>query len=602
MSNAIALVDDPEIVFIDEDGAGPARERESQAWTIAIIDDDSAVHDGTRFALYDYTLNGRGLRILSAYSAAEGRALLAAEPEVAVVFLDVVMETDTAGLDLVDYIRNELGNRTVRIVLRTGQPGRAPERQVVVDYDINDYKAKTELTADKLFTTLTAALRSYEQLKQLTETRHGLGVIVEAAAAFFDVSSVERLAASVFPRLDLLLQARCSGLLALREARDGQGSAVLAGAGEYERLAGAGAEALPPEIAERIAAAFKAGRTDLDSDRPVLHLASGSGPEVVALVEPDRRLTEIDRELLELFAHQLCLAFDNVTLYAHLQDANARLEERVIQRTADLQKANQRLAAQRTSLRRANTFKNEMLGTVAHDLKNPLGVILGRTEILGDLLAIDPIPFDPIRTQLAHIRDSAKRLTGMVDELMAQAINATLDISIRRDPVDFAALVSEVVSANRPLADRKQQMLSFSGPTSLRVSGDQERLREAIDNLVGNAIKYTPMGGVIEVAVSADRSSVVCAVTDDGPGLSPEDLARVFGRFQRLSAKPTGGEGSTGLGLSIVKRIAELHGGRASAQSLGPGLGATFSLSLPAEAAQGSGRLEAAPAGERPRP
>src|SRR5205085_2233833 len=132
--------------FVDDE---PAPFREAlPAWKVAIIDDDPAVHEGTRFALYDYTLSGQGLEILSAYSAAEGRELMRANPDVAVMLLDVVMETDDAGLGLVDYIRNELKNETVRIILRTGQPGQAPERQVIVDYDINDYKAKTELTAD----------------------------------------------------------------------------------------------------------------------------------------------------------------------------------------------------------------------------------------------------------------------------------------------------------------------------------------------------------------------------------------------------------------------------------------------------------------------
>jgi CheY-like chemotaxis protein len=116
----------------------------------------SAVHEGTRFALYDYSLNGRGIEIISAYSAAEGRALMLAHPDVAVILLDVVMETDDAGLRLVDHIRSELKNETVRIILRTGQPGQAPEHRVIVEYDINDYKSKTELTAD-MFTALTAA-------------------------------------------------------------------------------------------------------------------------------------------------------------------------------------------------------------------------------------------------------------------------------------------------------------------------------------------------------------------------------------------------------------------------------------------------------------
>jgi signal transduction histidine kinase len=408
-------------------------------------------------------------------------------------------------------------------------------------------------------------------------------VIVDASATFFDVQSLERLAGSVFPRLNILLQTASAGILAVREADEPADIRVLAASGRHERLTGTKIPQLDAALAERLAAAFDGKRTDFMADNPVMHLATGSGREIVVILEPDLPLTDLHRDLLELFTGHLSLAFDNVTLYGRLQESHARLEERVIQRTADLQRANQRLAAQRASLRRANTFKNEMLGTVAHDLKNPLGVILGRTEILTDLLDIDPVPFDSARAQLGHIRDCAKRLTRMVDDLMAQAINDTLDISVRRDPVDFAALVAEVVGANRPLADRKEQTLALRGVASVLVSGDQERLREAIDNLVGNAIKYTPIGGAIEVTVSRDRSGVLCSVSDDGPGLSPEDLARVFGRFQRLSAKPTAGEGSTGLGLSIVKRIAELHGGRASAKSLGPGLGSTFSLHLPAD-------------------
>src|SRR5438046_4969752 len=151
------MAEDDIVQLIDDRRGRPAEE--GPRGKIAVIDDEPAVHDGTRFALSDYRLNGQGLEILSAYSAAEGRELMLRHADVAVVLLDVIMESDTAGLGLVDYIRNDLKNETVRIILRTGPPGQAPERRVIVDYDINDYKAKTELTADKLFTSLTAALR-----------------------------------------------------------------------------------------------------------------------------------------------------------------------------------------------------------------------------------------------------------------------------------------------------------------------------------------------------------------------------------------------------------------------------------------------------------
>jgi signal transduction histidine kinase len=152
--------------------------------------------------------------------------------------------------------------------------------------------------------------------------------------------------------------------------------------------------------------------------------------------------------------------------------------------------------------------------------------------------------------------------------------------------VDFAALAAEVVGGNRPLAESKRQTIALSGQPSVILNGDQERLREAIDNLVGNAIKYSPIGGAIDVSVTVRGGEAVCSVRDRGPGLSPEDMARLFGRFQRLSAKPTAGEGSTGLGLSIVKRIVELHDGRVTADSQGPGLGSTFSIHFPAQQAQ----------------
>ncbi|MBN8984680.1 MAG: DUF3369 domain-containing protein, partial [Rhizobiales bacterium] len=176
------MADQDDVLHLIDDTEPASPSTPSRKWKVAVIDADPAVHEGTKFALSDYSLNGQGLEILSAYSAAEGRELLRQHSDIAAILLDVIMETDSAGLDLVEFIRNEIKNETVRIVLRTGQPGQAPERRVIVDYDINDYKAKTELTADKLFTSLTAALRSYQQLERMVQTRRGLEIIIDAAS------------------------------------------------------------------------------------------------------------------------------------------------------------------------------------------------------------------------------------------------------------------------------------------------------------------------------------------------------------------------------------------------------------------------------------
>jgi signal transduction histidine kinase/DNA-binding NarL/FixJ family response regulator len=571
--------------IVDDDGAEPVQELDPQRWKVAIIDDDPAVHSGTRFALYDYRLNGQGIELLSAYSAAEGRVLLADNPDIAVILLDVVMEHDSAGLELVDHIRNAMRNETVRIILRTGQPGQAPERSVIVDYDINDYKAKTELTSDKLFTALTAAIRSYNQLERMLETRRGLEIIVEAASTLFDFKSMQRLAEGVLTQIGSLLKADCAGILVLRDGGSPQkGYAVLAGSGVYAELITGDSSALAPELKGMVELAFQRRRNEFQARRSVLYVHTQSGREVVVLVEVGKNLTDTDRALIEVFCSRLSVAFDNVILYEQLQDANRRLEARVAERTEALTAANRRLQVNWASLKRVNAHKNELLGKVAHDLKNPLGVILGRTEILTEVADALPAARAQIASQVTPIREAAARLLDMVETLIADAMADADDITVRREPVDLAALVRDTVEQNRPLADRKNQTVTLDLPPSLVAQADPDRLREAVDNLVSNAIKYAPPGGTITVFAGERGGEAAIAVSDDGPGLSPEDRSRLFGRFQRLSAKPTGGESSTGLGLSIAKRIVDLHGGSIRAESEGAGRGTTFHITLPATA------------------
>ena len=272
-------MNDDDIIRLVEDDPPPPQRSEAKAWKVAIIDDDRAVHDGTRFALYDYALNGDGIELVSAYSAAEGRELLRAHPDIAVILLDVVMESDRAGLELVNHIRRELRNEAVRIILRTGEPGQAPERQVIVDYDINDYKAKTELTADKLFTSLTAALRSHMQLRAMIETRRGLEIIIDATPTLFDFRSMQRLAEGVLTQVASLLAVDCAGILILRDlGAGGRRFAVLAGSGCYRECVGADTlEGLDGDLLELVDAAFSTRRTAFRDQRTVLYISTHSG-------------------------------------------------------------------------------------------------------------------------------------------------------------------------------------------------------------------------------------------------------------------------------------------------------------------------------------
>ncbi|HLA35601.1 MAG TPA: ATP-binding protein [Rhodocyclaceae bacterium] len=161
-------------VFSDEDGAGAQAEAQggvATPWLVLIVDDEPAVHDVTRLAMSGFCFDGRPIQFIDCYSAAEARQLLVARQDVALILLDVVMESEHAGLELVRAIRDELRNLRVRIVLRTGQAGHAPEREVIRNYDINDYREKTELTRDKLTTVFYSTLRSYRDILTLEHSR-----------------------------------------------------------------------------------------------------------------------------------------------------------------------------------------------------------------------------------------------------------------------------------------------------------------------------------------------------------------------------------------------------------------------------------------------
>lgn len=172
---------DDQFLFSDHEEETEIEERET--WKILIVDDDADIHKVTQFVLNDFEYLGKKLNFLNAYSAAEAKEVFAEHDDIAVVFLDVVMESNHAGLDLVDWLRVEQSNKTSRIILRTGQPGDAPESEVIKKYEINDYKNKTELTATKLNTTLCAALRSYRDIMVIENTKKGLNTIINSSAS-----------------------------------------------------------------------------------------------------------------------------------------------------------------------------------------------------------------------------------------------------------------------------------------------------------------------------------------------------------------------------------------------------------------------------------
>jgi CheY-like chemotaxis protein len=207
-----------DLVFLDEPDASEASADSAAqgSWRIMIIDDDPDVHSATTFALGSLEIQHRPLSFLHAYSAAEAREILQKEKDIAIILLDVVMEHEDAGLQLVNYIRKTLGLADVRIILRTGQPGYAPEIDAIRDYDINDYKTKSELTRTKLYTAVTSAIRSYEQICSISSSRRGLEMIINASTELMATHGLHNFATGVLTQITSLLGLGSEGFVCIR--------------------------------------------------------------------------------------------------------------------------------------------------------------------------------------------------------------------------------------------------------------------------------------------------------------------------------------------------------------------------------------------------
>lgn len=318
------------------------------SWKVLIVDDEPEVHAVTKLALNDFQFQHKRLEFFSAYSGSEARKLLLEHQDLAIVLLDVVMETDDAGLQVAQFIRGELQNQFVRIILRTGQPGQAPERQVIVDYDINDYKSKTELTAQKLFTVIMSSLRSYRDIISLEQSRLGLAKIIDASVDLFSSHSMEQFIDGVLQQLTSVLGCDENALLVSSslvagnvQTTDPHDLVVFAGQGEFEQQEG---RAIKDVLEPNLLDAFEEALTSKDivyrDNYLVAYCCSkftqGSLLYVSGIPGP---MSQNQRKLVELFAQNVQIAYENVQLQNEVEDTQReivyRLSEAVEQRSVE---------------------------------------------------------------------------------------------------------------------------------------------------------------------------------------------------------------------------------------------------------------------------
>ncbi|KIL40478.1 hypothetical protein SD70_12910 [Gordoniibacillus kamchatkensis] len=306
------------LTFAAEDqGSVDENRQETEKWKVIIVDDEQEVHHLTKMVLNDFEFDGKRLEFVSAYSEQEAYRLIADHPDTAIVLLDVVMDRDDSGLKIVKYIREQLKYNAVRIILRTGQPGQAPERLVISNYDINDYKEKTELTTQKLFTTMMAALRSYRDIIVIENNKIGLERIIKSSAALFELQSMKKFASGVLTQLTSILNLHKNALHcnSFAVAKGQEEIYVLAATGDYsvggnEKIQ----DIVPPHVLRTIEEAFREKKSNFFDNHFVCYFQSKTGMENVIYFEGGSKLNEWNRYLIEIYCSNVSVAFENIYL------------------------------------------------------------------------------------------------------------------------------------------------------------------------------------------------------------------------------------------------------------------------------------------------
>jgi diguanylate cyclase (GGDEF)-like protein len=313
---------DDQFAFSDDDLPGTSRQ---PVWRVLAVDDDADFQRATAFALSELELLGGRIELIQAFSCREASMLLAKHHDIALVLLDVVMETEDAGLRLIKALREVIGNRETRVVMLTGEPGMAPAHEVMRDYDINDYWTKSELGAERLLTVLTAAVRGYAQLKAVASARRGLQMIVESSNALFCSKNTRELSAKILSEITSLLNLQTEGIVCVR-ADEGDATAepnarIVSASGRFFGSIDANLDVLQPQVAAAVRQCLQAQQTLSLSDCTVLFFPRfQAGSDYACYIDSARALDDTELELLKVFSASISRGLYNVALFSRLEE------------------------------------------------------------------------------------------------------------------------------------------------------------------------------------------------------------------------------------------------------------------------------------------
>jgi len=293
-------------------------------WHLLVVDDDIEVHSVTLLALRNVEVLGKKLKFYTAESAKQAKEILQKDIPFALALIDVVMETDQAGLDLVRWIRNVQKNDHIRLVLRTGQPGQAPERDVITNYDINDYKEKTELTANKLYTLTYSCLRAYRDIIALYDNKKGLETIIKSSNKLFAHQSLKDFTQGMLQQLCALFHIDTGAIFTnvnfIAASHGKNNSNVIAATGRFAGLLNHSLDDFIAIIDDKsLKKLCDEGGQHFGENYFIGVYESHLDGKNLFFIEGIEDINQLDRQLIEIFGNNIGLAFDNQAMYEEVE-------------------------------------------------------------------------------------------------------------------------------------------------------------------------------------------------------------------------------------------------------------------------------------------
>ena len=558
-------------------------------WKILVVDDDADVRKLAHLNLKSFEFEGRALEFFDAKTAQEAKEILEQQPDIAVALIDVVMETEDAGLKLVEHIRYDLHNHFIRLIIRTGQPGVAPERTVIDNYDIDDYKDKTELTAQKLYTAMRSALKSYRDLLIIDSNRRGLQRILDTTPSLYKPQNITEFFDNVLQHIidlcqDNFIATITNSILltsdnSVEDDDDNNRQVVVQSATGRFRETNENEEI---ENIKQMCIDCLLGVVPFNTlpDHALLVPLNRHGTPVGFIyLEEAKHLSRDDRKLMQIMANQCAAALENLQLYIDVKEAHRQS----LNSLAMAEKA-------RVMAEAANKAKSTFLAQMSHELRTPLNAILGYSDFIYE--DASDIGYDYVLPYLEDIRNASLKLLSMISDILDISQIETGNVEIKLTEYDMNELVEDLIDIIEPMVRTNGNKLTIKGMDNLGFQyADKTKVRQILLNLLNNAAKFTRRGKVL---FSASRQSKVMygeeekrdwfcfQVADSGIGIPLEKMERIFEAFGQVDNSSTREYDGTGLGLAISQHYSQIMGGHITVDS-DVGKGSTFTVWLPAK-------------------